>query len=67
MAHVVARAQAVGSAALWLGVWERNVRVIAFYRKWRFDVVGEHIFKLGDDPQHELLMCRHVSGANSGL
>jgi diamine N-acetyltransferase len=60
MAHVLARAQAAGAAALWLGVWERNFRALAFYRKWRFDVVGEHTFKLGDDPQRDLVMCRDV-------
>ena len=60
MAHVLSRAQAAGSAALWLGVWERNLRALAFYRKWRFDVVGEHTFMLGDDPQHDLVMCRNV-------
>jgi diamine N-acetyltransferase len=60
MAHVLARAQAVGAAALWLGVWERNSRALAFYRKWRFSVIGEHIFKVGDDPQRDLLMCRSV-------
>jgi len=60
MAHVLARAEAAGSAVLWLGVWERNPRALAFYRKWRFDVVGEHIFKLGDDPQRDLVMRRDV-------
>jgi diamine N-acetyltransferase len=60
MAHVLARAAEVGSAQLWLGVWERNPRALAFYRKWGFDVVGEHIFKLGDDPQRDLLMRRNV-------
>jgi ribosomal protein S18 acetylase RimI-like enzyme len=60
MAHVLARAQAAGAAAIWLGVWERNLRAVAFYRKWRFGVVGEHIFKVGDDPQRDLLMCRSV-------
>jgi diamine N-acetyltransferase len=30
MEHVVARAEAAGSAALWLGVWERNQRALAF-------------------------------------
>jgi len=58
MAHVLTRARAVGAAAIWLGVWERNSRALAFYRKWRFSVIGEHIFKVGDDPQRDLLMCR---------
>jgi GNAT superfamily N-acetyltransferase len=60
MAHVLARADAVGYAVLWLGVWERNARALAFYRKWGFEVVGEHIFKVGDDPQRDLLMRRDV-------
>jgi ribosomal protein S18 acetylase RimI-like enzyme len=58
MAHVLARSAAAGAAALWLGVWERNPRAIAFYRKWEFEVVGEHIFRLGDDPQRDLVMRR---------
>jgi ribosomal protein S18 acetylase RimI-like enzyme len=58
MAHVLARADANGYSVLWLGVWERNARALAFYRKWGFEVVGEHIFKVGDDPQRDLLMRR---------
>jgi diamine N-acetyltransferase len=58
MAHVLARAEEAGAAELWLGVWERNLRALAFYRKWGFDVVGEHIFKLGEDPQRDLIMRR---------
>jgi ribosomal protein S18 acetylase RimI-like enzyme len=58
MGHIVARAGAAGDSALWLGVWERNPKAIAFYRKWGFDVVGEHIFNLGNDPQRDLVMRR---------
>jgi ribosomal protein S18 acetylase RimI-like enzyme len=60
MMHVLARAETVGSAVVWLGVWERNQRALAFYRKWRFDVVGEHTFAVGDDPQRDLVMRRDV-------
>jgi GNAT superfamily N-acetyltransferase len=45
---------------LWLGVWEHNDRARAFYRKWNFDEVGEHIFQLGSDPQNDILMERTV-------
>src|SRR5208282_5417965 len=62
MAHVLARANAAGYALLWLGVWERNARALAFYRKWGFEVVGEHTFKVGDDPQRDLLIRRDVQG-----
>jgi GNAT superfamily N-acetyltransferase len=65
MAHVVARAKAAGSATLWLGVWERNARALAFYRKWRFDAVGAHIFMVGNDPQRDLIMRRDVQSTES--
>src|SRR5947209_7057046 len=36
---------------LWLGVWERNERAIAFYKKCRFEKFGECDFLLGSDLQ----------------
>lgn len=60
MEHLLARAGQLAADVLWLGVWERNPRAIAFYRKWGFEVVGEHVFLLGDDPQRDLLMRRVV-------
>lgn len=45
---------------IWLGVWEHNSRARAFYRKWKFREVGEHIFQLGDDSQRDILMERSV-------
>jgi diamine N-acetyltransferase len=47
-----------GCDAVWLDVWERNPRAIAFYVKWGFSVVGDAEFLLGDDVQHDLLMAR---------
>ncbi len=45
-----------GYATIWLGVWERNARAIAFYRRWGFCQVGTHVFQLGSDPQTDLVM-----------
>jgi diamine N-acetyltransferase len=50
-----------GHKTLWLGVWERNARAQAFYRKWNFTEIGTHIFQLGDDPQTDILMQRALS------
>jgi diamine N-acetyltransferase len=50
-----------GYKTLWLGVWERNARAQAFYRKWNFHEMGTHIFQLGDDPQTDILMQRSIS------
>ncbi|HEX8557760.1 MAG TPA: GNAT family N-acetyltransferase [Pyrinomonadaceae bacterium] len=51
-------ARRAGHETLWLGVWERNGRAQAFYRKWDFRAVGEHVFQLGSDPQRDILMER---------
>lgn len=51
-------ARQAGHETIWLGVWERNARAQAFYRKWNFREVGEHMFRLGSDMQRDLLMER---------
>lgn len=50
-----------GSDAVWLGVWERNPRAIAFYGKYGFSEVGSHVFTVGTDPQRDLLMVRPLA------
>jgi ribosomal protein S18 acetylase RimI-like enzyme len=55
-----------GSDLVWLGVWERNPRAIAFYRKVGFVEVGEHIFPLGRDPQRDIVLVRPISRAGRG-
>jgi ribosomal protein S18 acetylase RimI-like enzyme len=45
---------------IWLGVWERNLRAQAFYRKWDFRAVGKHVFQLGEDAQTDILMEREI-------
>lgn len=42
--------------SIWLGVWEKNDRAIAFYTKWGFEKFGEHDFVLGDDVQRDWMM-----------
>lgn len=58
MAAVDAHARARGGRRLWLGVWERNFRAIAFYRKCGFEKCGEHAFLLGTDLQTDWDMTR---------
>ena len=41
---------------VWLGVWEKNVRAINFYRKNGFLEFDKHIFKLGNDEQTDIMM-----------
>jgi len=55
-----------GTDVVWLGVWEHNPKAMAFYRKFGFREVGEHVFALGGDAQRDLVMARGV-GAGLGL
>jgi ribosomal protein S18 acetylase RimI-like enzyme len=45
---------------IWLGVWEHNIKAIAFYKKFGFEQFGEHIFMLGDDVQTDILMKKNI-------
>jgi GNAT superfamily N-acetyltransferase len=46
----------IGGSHLWLGVWERNPRAIAFYRKSGFIDVGSTIYCVGPDEQTDRVM-----------
>lgn len=63
MAECTDRAAASGADAVWLGVWELNPRAIAFYAKRGFIEVGEHTFKVGNDPQRDLVLVRAIDAA----
>lgn len=52
--------KAHGSDVVWLGVWEHNPRAMAFYRKFGFVEVGDHVFSVGRDPQRDIVMARSV-------
>lgn len=61
MAAADEAARARGARTLWLGVWERNPRAIAFYRKCGFRDVGTQIFVLGEDHQRDLVLSRSLA------
>jgi ribosomal protein S18 acetylase RimI-like enzyme len=56
MAAALAAAAERGAEGVWLTVWERNPRGIAFYRKSGFRDVGETVFQVGADPQRDRVM-----------
>lgn len=60
MLAAIEAARARGARTLWLGVWERNPRAVAFYAKYGFTRVGEHTFVLGSDAQTDWLFVRPV-------
>jgi ribosomal protein S18 acetylase RimI-like enzyme len=60
MTAVLAAAFELGGRTLWLGVWERNERAIAFYTKAGFRSVGSHDFWVGSDRQTDNIMRTDV-------
>lgn len=63
MEHAHRVASEFGGSHLWLGVWERNPRAIAFYRKMGFNEVGSHTFLVGTDPQRDLVFAKPLASA----
>ncbi len=61
MDAAIASARASGAQTLWLGVWERNPRAVAFYAKYGFVRVGEHTFRLGGDSQTDWVLARPLT------
>ncbi len=60
MAAALELAAAGAHRVIWLGVWGRNLRAIAFYERWGFVRVGEKTFVLGQDPQTDHVMARRL-------
>jgi GNAT superfamily N-acetyltransferase len=60
MSACVEQAHAWACDVIWLAVWERNPRAIAFYEKTGFRKVGRQIFMLGGDLQHDDVMARSL-------
>ena len=49
-----------GKNWIWLCVWERNGRAIAFYEKMGFEIFGKHLFVLGQDLQNDWEMKKRL-------
>ncbi|MNY40956.1 Protease synthase and sporulation negative regulatory protein PAI 1 [compost metagenome] len=47
-------------SSIWLGVWEENSRAIKFYTKNGFVAFDQHIFKMGDDEQIDIMMKKRL-------
>ena len=56
MSEVHEAAKELGGRNLWLGVWERNARAIAFYSKMGFTKVGNHSFYVGSDRTDDVMV-----------
>lgn len=59
-------ARELGGQHVWLGVWERNPRAIAFYRKSGFVKVGSHEFRVGSDRQTDWVLVAPLAAEAHG-
>ena len=60
MTYAISAAMQRGKAFVWLGVWEKNTKALAFYRKNGFYPIGTHTFVMGDDPQTDYIMRKDL-------
>lgn len=58
MQFSIDKAKATGCDAVWLTVWEHNLRAISFYQKWGFTQTGTEDFVLGDDVLLDYLLVK---------
>ncbi|MBX3604724.1 MAG: GNAT family N-acetyltransferase [Piscinibacter sp.] len=65
MAAVRDAARAFGARFLWLSVWERNPRAIAFYAKQGFVDRGSTVFWVGPDRQTDRVLVGPVPPATA--
>jgi tRNA (guanine37-N1)-methyltransferase len=56
MKDALALAVERAKTGIWLSVFSRNGRAIAFYQRWGFRIVGAQTFVVGNDHQQDYLM-----------
>ncbi len=66
MAMVAETAVELGGRTVWLGVWERNPRAIAFYTKCGFSDAGSTEFCVGPDRQTDRVLAAEVGRLREG-
>jgi ribosomal protein S18 acetylase RimI-like enzyme len=66
MRAVLEAAADLGGGRIWLSVWERNARALAFYAKCGFQDVGARDFWVGSDRQTDRVLVRDLNKAGDG-
>lgn len=57
MQKAIDESKAAKCQNLFLGVWNENVRALAFYKKWGFEIFSTRTFQLGDTLCNDYLLC----------
>jgi GNAT superfamily N-acetyltransferase len=66
MQRALDAARELGGRHAWLGVWERNARAMAFYRKAGFVAIGFTHYVVGSDRQVDCVFIMSLAPLNSG-
>jgi GNAT superfamily N-acetyltransferase len=61
LAFAEQKAREISAVWVWLSVWQKSPRSIAFYEKNGFKIFGVETFMVGSDPQPDWLMKRSVT------
>jgi GNAT superfamily N-acetyltransferase len=54
-------AKNAGSSWIWLSVWQKSPRSVAFYERNGYEIFGVETFWVGDDPQPDWLMKKALA------
>lgn len=60
MDQAITVAQQWQKPKLWLGVWEHNEPALAFYATRGFQAVGDHVFRIGESQQRDLILMKSL-------
>ena len=60
MDNAVEVAKGFNKDYIWLGVWEKNEKAIAFYKRNGFYIIDQHSFFMGDEEQTDYLMRKDL-------
>jgi ribosomal protein S18 acetylase RimI-like enzyme len=64
MDEAVGRARELGGRTLWLAVWQRNPRAIAFYRRYGFTRIGICSWEHTPGALEDHVMALHLAGSS---
>lgn len=67
MPAALSAALELGGRSIWLSVWERNSRAIAFYTKSGFEDVGMTDFWMGSDRQLDRVLVQDLNLSEDGV
>ncbi len=58
MLHILSLPRIAAASAVYLGVWEENLRAQHLYTLYGFEPVGKYLYQVGDQADNEIIMAR---------